>query len=112
MNLDHRTISWNIIALALVLPVLFGIIIWQLYGLDPKAYCDIVQNQGVPPGDHCFQLLKDGLRIKGWTIWLLIGTVALFVIIVLVAAVKVFFSLSGPGGWNLDINAKDGPDAK
>jgi hypothetical protein len=102
-----KHISWNLIALAAVLPLLFIVLVWQLHGLDPETYCSIVKQQGVPPGEHCYQLLMQGLKIKGWTIWLLIGTICLFVVIVLVAAVKALVSLTAPGGWGLNVNAKD-----
>jgi hypothetical protein len=105
----NKHITWNLIALAMVLPLLFAILIWQLYGLDPETYCGIVKQQGVPAGEHCYQLLLQGLKIKGWTIWLLIGTIASFVLIVLVAAVKALVSITGPNGMSLNINAKDTP---
>lgn len=106
MNVTKH-IGWNLIALAAVLPLLFVVLIWQLHGLDPETYCGIVKQQGVPAGADCFNLLMEGLKIKGWVIWLLIGTIASFVLIVLVAAVKAFVSITGPGGLNLNINAKD-----
>jgi hypothetical protein len=104
-TVSARPITWTIWALAAVLPVLFAIVIWQLMGLNPELYCRMVQHEGVPPGDHCFKLLMEGLKIKGWTIWLLIGMMALFVLIVLVAAVKAVVSVAGPGGFNLNIGA-------
>lgn len=106
--MPHKgTITWNLIALGAVLPILFGLLIWQLLGLDPQAYCNIVKQQGVPPGDHCFKLLLEGLHIKGWTIWLLIGTICAFILIVLVAAVKALVTITGPDGLGLTINSKD-----
>lgn len=99
----NKHIKWNLIALAAVLPLLFAILIWQLWGLDPETYCHLAGNS-----DLCFQLLMEGLKIKGWTIWLLIGTIAAFVLIVLVAAVKALVSITGPGGLSLNINSKDG----
>lgn len=102
-----KSITWNLIALGSVLPILFAILIWQLIGLDPKSYCDIVQKQGVPPGDHCFKLLLEGLHIKGWTIWLLIGTICAFILIVLVAAVKALVTINGPNGLGVTIDSKD-----
>ncbi|WP_156930380.1 hypothetical protein [Sphingomonas jaspsi] len=101
----QKGISWNIWALASVLPLLFGIIIWQLMGLDPESACKLVQAQGQPPGKFCFDLITQQNHIKGWTIWLLIGTVASFVLIVLVAAVKAVVSLVGPGGLSLNVNS-------
>lgn len=103
-QVSARPITWTIWALAAVLPLLFGILIWQLWGLNPERYCSIVTQTGEPVGAHCFQLLMEGLKIKGWTIWLLIGMMATFVLVVLVAAVKAVVSVVGPAGLSLNIN--------
>lgn len=104
-QVSARPITWTIWALAAVLPILFIITIWQLASLNPERYCELVKQTGVPAGADCFHLLMEGLRIKGWTIWLLIGMMALFVLIVLIAAVKAVVSLTGPGGYGLNIGS-------
>lgn len=96
-------------ALAITLPLLFAVIIWQLILLDPVGYCNIVKSQGIPPGDHCFKLLMEGLKIKGWVIWLLIGMMASFILIVLISLVKGMVSIVGPGGLGLKIFSHEGP---
>lgn len=111
-QVSARPITWTIWALAGVLPVLFGILIWQLWGLNPERYCTIVASTGEPPGADCYNLLMEGLKIKGWTIWLLIGMMATFVLVVLVAAVKAVVSIAGPAGVGLNISSnKDHLDA-
>lgn len=107
---NQRPIRWTIWALAMVLPALFGILIWQLWGLSPDRYCKIVTQTGEPIGSHCFQLLMEGLKIKGWTIWLLIGMMASFVLIVLTAAVKAVVGITGPGGVGLSITGNGQED--
>jgi small-conductance mechanosensitive channel len=106
-QVSARPITWTIWALAAVLPLLFGILIWQLIGLNPERYCQIVKTTGEPTGADCFNLLMEGLKIKGYTIWGIIAMMALFVLIVLVAAVKAVVSVAGPGGLQLNINSKD-----
>lgn len=102
-----RGVSWNIIALAAVLPLLFGLLIWQLADLDPITACKLVGSQGVPPGNHCFELLKQAFGIKGNTIYMLVGTIAIFIIVLVVAAVKAVVGLAGPGGLSLNVSTKD-----
>ena len=110
-TVSARPITWNIWALAAVLPLLFGILIWQLWGLNPERYCTIVKSTGQPAGAYCYELLMEGLRIKGWTIWLLIGTVAAFVLVALAAAVKAVVGIAGPGGLSLNISQEKNDDA-
>lgn len=105
-QVSARPVTWNIWALAAVLPLLFGILVWQLVTLNPERYCKLVGATGDPAGKFCYDLLTQGLAIKGMTIYLLIGTIACFVVIVLVAAVKAVISLSGPLGWGANINPK------
>lgn len=108
-QVSARPITWTIWALAAVLPLLFGILVWQLASLNPEHYCQLVKQTGEPQGADCFHLLMEGLKIKGWTIWLIIGMMALFVLVVLVAAVKGFVSVVGPGGVSLNINSSREP---
>lgn len=106
-SVSARPITWTIWALAAVLPILFGILIWQLWGLNPDRYCSIVKSTGVPAGAYCYDLLMEGLKIKGYTIWGLIAMMAIFVLVVLVAAVKAVVSVVGPGGLGLNIGGRD-----
>lgn len=107
-----RGISWNIIAMAMVLPLLFGILVWQLWGLTPQNYCSILQKEGVPPGQHCFDAIMELLKIKGITIWSIVALMGLFVIVSLVAAVKAVVSLVGPGNIKLDLKTQEPPSAE
>lgn len=108
-----RGVSWNIIALVLVLPVLFALLIWQLWGLDPEPLCRLVQNSpGDPPGSSCFDIIKQVLSIKGWAIYGLLGTIALFTVICIVAAVKAVMSLVGPGNLKIDLRTEGNKDAE
>lgn len=104
-QVSARPVTWTIWALAAVLPALFAILIWQLWGLNPERYCMIVNQTGEPIGADCYNLLMEGLKIKGWTIWLLIGMMATFVLVVLVAAVRAVVSIVGPAGLGLNIGA-------
>lgn len=91
--------KWVGTALSLILIPLFAIVIWQLASLNPELYCNIVKAQGVPPGQHCFELLKEGLKIKGWVIWLLIGTLAGFVYLAMSYLTKTYINVqAGPTG--------------
>lgn len=103
-----KGVAWNIVALVLVLPVLFLLLIWQLHGLDPMPLCQLVQKEpGLPPGTSCFDIITQVLSIKGWTIYGLLGTIALFTVICIVAAVKAVMSLVGPGNLKIDLRTEE-----
>lgn len=106
-----RPLKWTLYALALVLPLAFAVLIWQLWGLNGDYLCKIVAKAGNPPSAYCFNLLTQALNIKGWVIWLLIGTIASFILIVLVAATKTLVGIVGPGGLALNINSGGEPPA-
>lgn len=109
-QVSARPVTWNIWALAAVLPLLFVLLFWQLYGLNPERYCAIVKQQGVPAGKFCFDLLTQGLQIKGMVIYLLVGTIAGFVTIALIAAVRAAVSLAGPLGWGFNMTSGEDKD--
>lgn len=110
-QVSARPITWNIWALAGVLPLLFGLLIWQLNVLNPERYCAIVKDHGDPQGKFCFDLLTQGLSIRGMVIYLLVGTIAGFVTIVLIAAVKAAVNLAGPMGWGFNMKTDEDKDA-
>lgn len=94
---------WAALCLALVTIPMFAVLVWQLIGLDPERYCQLAKSDGVPPGDHCFKLLMEGLKIKGWTIWMLIGGLVAFVLMLLSAIVKTVVAITGPNGMGINI---------
>jgi hypothetical protein len=105
-QVSARPVTWTIWAIAAVLPLLFALLAWQLYSLNPERYCAIVKVTGEPSGSDCYNLLRDGLRIKGYTIWGLVGGIVVFTLVLLVATVKAVVSVVGPAGLQLNIGAK------
>lgn len=99
---------WSMACLSIVVIPLFGILIWQLLALDPERYCRLVSQQGIPPGNNCYNLLTQGLHIKGWVIWGLLATLAAFVLTIVVALVKTKINVIGPGGVKVQIGATAG----
>jgi hypothetical protein len=100
---------WSMACLSIVVIPLFAILIWQLIALDPERYCKLVQQNGIPPGNNCYNLLTQGLHIKGWVIWGLLATLAAFVLTVLVALVKAKINVVGPAGTQVSIGGTDVP---
>lgn len=95
------------IAVSLVVIPLFAILCWQLWELDPEKYCLLVKTQGAPPGADCFNLLKEGLRIKGITIWGSLATLAAFVLVLLVYLAKTVISIVGPGNVQIKVGQRE-----
>lgn len=99
MKLQH----WAMICVSIVVVPMFAILCWQLWILDAGRACEIVSENGVPPGRDCFDLMMKHLDIRGVVIIASLAGLISFVLVLLVYLAKTVISVVGPGNVQLKI---------
>lgn len=111
---ESRATNWVRGVLMVGFVAVFGVLIWQLWNLDPVTYCSSVFNAAAKSGNEGAAEFYVGCVIK------LIGTknivvggclaiIGVFVIAHVIRDTKVIASISAPGGLGASFGTAENP---
>lgn len=103
----HGRFKWTILAFGFAVIFVGAILVWQLFETKPERWCQLAEAATPENTNACLAVLVKLIDVKDHVLIGVTGTLALTVLSIVVVALGVRLSGSGPGGTSVSISESD-----